>query len=407
MRRDLNGGRPELTPLPVGWREPRLYCLSFQRINRPGHGHVPPGSKIRRYLPVRPDARSLGPMSPIPGRRRHGQSCSASCCLSAGRCLALAELLTFLRDEGVPHGIATSGRRPEIDAPLEALGVPPDMAVVSDRAAGAAGMTLVERPEPPAAITSHRSDHASGFVPTEVGWPSTWTDRAGRDRRPSILGHELAGVVTSLGYGTTGLSVGQRVFGLADWHRDGTLALGLRRSVGLAPSGMLVTPPRHGSATPPLVPSNPRAVGTIALGSAIAARRPDGIAGTQGAPVSATQAIARGAEARSRWLPFHANSAHGRPPARGARRLLQSINKGVAPLRQSGRNRSFRIGSPAPPPSNSIRSRDPSLLAWPSPRRSRRGRQVTLTASGTSQPAPHGGCFPAARPVFGHFGTWS
>ncbi|MGW5250932.1 NADP-dependent oxidoreductase, partial [Streptomyces sp. NPDC004129] len=32
------------------------------------------------------------------------------------------------------------------------------------------------------------------------------------------------GVVTALGYGTTGLSVGQRVFGLADWHRDGTLA---------------------------------------------------------------------------------------------------------------------------------------------------------------------------------------
>src|SRR5262249_11352091 len=29
---------------------------------------------------------------------------------------------------------------------------------------------------------------------------------------------------TALGYGTTGLNVGQRVFGLADWHRDGTLA---------------------------------------------------------------------------------------------------------------------------------------------------------------------------------------
>jgi NADPH:quinone reductase-like Zn-dependent oxidoreductase len=86
-------------------------------------------------------------------------------------------------------------------------------------------MTLVERPEPPAAINDVIVEiHASGFVPTEVGWPSTWTDRAGRDRTPSILGHELAGVVTSLGYGTTGLSVGQRVFGLADWHRDGTLA---------------------------------------------------------------------------------------------------------------------------------------------------------------------------------------
>ncbi|MFL6728221.1 MAG: NADP-dependent oxidoreductase, partial [Sphingomicrobium sp.] len=31
-------------------------------------------------------------------------------------------------------------------------------------------------------------------------------------------------MVTALGYGTTGLSVGLRVFGLADWYRDGTLA---------------------------------------------------------------------------------------------------------------------------------------------------------------------------------------
>src|SRR5437762_13012186 len=57
-----------------------------------------------------------------------------------------------------------------------------------------------------------------------MAWPSTWTDRRDRDRTPSIPGHELAGVVAALGYGTTGLSVGQRVFGLADWYRDGTLA---------------------------------------------------------------------------------------------------------------------------------------------------------------------------------------
>ncbi len=63
-----------------------------------------------------------------------------------------------------------------------------------------------------------------GFVPTELTWPSTWTDRLDRDRTPSIPGHELAGVVTALGYGTTGLSIGQRVFGLTDWYRDGTLA---------------------------------------------------------------------------------------------------------------------------------------------------------------------------------------
>src|SRR5256714_1381458 len=97
--------------------------------------------------------------------------------------------------------------------------------VVTDEAAGTAGMTLADRPEPPAAINDVIVQiHASGFVSTELEWPSTWTDRADRNRTPSIPGHELAGVVTALGYGTTGLSVGQRVFGLADWYRDGTLA---------------------------------------------------------------------------------------------------------------------------------------------------------------------------------------
>jgi NADPH:quinone reductase-like Zn-dependent oxidoreductase len=97
--------------------------------------------------------------------------------------------------------------------------------VVTEQAAGTGGMTLTHRPEPAPAINDVIVEiHASGFVSTETDWPSTWTDRAGRDRTPSIPGHELAGVVTALGYGTTGLSLGQRVFGLADWHRDGTLA---------------------------------------------------------------------------------------------------------------------------------------------------------------------------------------
>src|SRR2546423_103020 len=97
--------------------------------------------------------------------------------------------------------------------------------VVPDQAAGTAGMKLVERPEPQAAINDVVVQvHASGFVPTELAWPSTWTDRLDRDRTPSIPGHELAGEVTALGYGTTELSVGQRAFGLTDWHRDGTLA---------------------------------------------------------------------------------------------------------------------------------------------------------------------------------------
>ncbi|TDD16310.1 NADP-dependent oxidoreductase [Kribbella turkmenica] len=97
--------------------------------------------------------------------------------------------------------------------------------VVTDEAAGTAGMTLAERPEPEAAGNDVLVEvHASGFTRDELTWPGTWTDRLGRNRAPSIPGHELAGVVSALGYGTRGLSVGQRVFGLTDWTRDGTLA---------------------------------------------------------------------------------------------------------------------------------------------------------------------------------------
>jgi NADPH:quinone reductase-like Zn-dependent oxidoreductase len=97
--------------------------------------------------------------------------------------------------------------------------------VVTDEAAGAAGMTLVKRPEPEPAINEVVVQvHASGFTAGELTWPSTFTDRLGRDRTPSIPGQQLAGVVTALGYGTTGLSVGQRVFGLTDTYRAGGLA---------------------------------------------------------------------------------------------------------------------------------------------------------------------------------------
>ena len=146
--------------------------------------------------------------------------------------------------------------------------------VVTDQAAGTAGMELVERPEPQAAINDVVVQvDASGFVHTELGWPSTWADRLGRDRTPSIPGHELAGVVTTLGYGTTGLSVGQRVFGLtgsefatAPWRsmwpsrRATSAAAGRRRLHGgrepadLGPDGVAGTvrarPPSGGAERP-------------------------------------------------------------------------------------------------------------------------------------------------------------
>jgi NADPH:quinone reductase-like Zn-dependent oxidoreductase len=96
---------------------------------------------------------------------------------------------------------------------------------VRDRDAGPAGLSLTDLPYPHAS----QNDvivrvHAAGFTRGELAWPGTWTDRDGRDRTPSVPGHEVSGVVAELGYGTTGLTIGQRVFGLADWTRNGTLA---------------------------------------------------------------------------------------------------------------------------------------------------------------------------------------
>jgi NADPH:quinone reductase-like Zn-dependent oxidoreductase len=96
---------------------------------------------------------------------------------------------------------------------------------VRDRGAGLAGLSLADLPYPHAAENDVVVRvHAAGFTRGELAWEGTWTDRGGRDRAPSVPGHEVSGVVAELGYGTTGLTVGQRVFGLADWTRNGTLA---------------------------------------------------------------------------------------------------------------------------------------------------------------------------------------
>lgn len=96
---------------------------------------------------------------------------------------------------------------------------------VRDRNAGVAGLVLTEMPYPIAGENDVIVRVlCAGFISTELEWTGTWVDRAGRDRTPSIPGHDLSGVVAELGSGTTGLTVGQRVFGLTDWFRNGTLA---------------------------------------------------------------------------------------------------------------------------------------------------------------------------------------
>ena len=65
---------------------------------------------------------------------------------------------------------------------------------VRDQDAGVEGLSLADMPYPRAAENDVVVRvHAAGFTPGELDWPGTWTDRAGRDRTPSIPGTNCRG----------------------------------------------------------------------------------------------------------------------------------------------------------------------------------------------------------------------
>src|SRR6266702_242778 len=67
--------------------------------------------------------------------------------------------------------------------------------------------------------------HAAGVIHTELSWLPTWTNRAGEPRPlPVIPGHEFSGEVAALGAGVRDAGVGDLVYGLNDWYRDGASA---------------------------------------------------------------------------------------------------------------------------------------------------------------------------------------
>jgi NADPH:quinone reductase-like Zn-dependent oxidoreductase len=90
---------------------------------------------------------------------------------------------------------------------------------------GGDGIVFEDAPVPTPAIGDVLIQvDAVSITPTELGWPSTWVDRTGADRTPVIPGHEVCGTVVGLGYGTSGYTLGDEVFGLTDWYRDGATA---------------------------------------------------------------------------------------------------------------------------------------------------------------------------------------
>jgi NADPH:quinone reductase-like Zn-dependent oxidoreductase len=66
--------------------------------------------------------------------------------------------------------------------------------------------------------------HACAITPTELTWPETYTTCDGADRLPSIPGHEVSGVVQARGANTAGANVGDHVYALTDFCRDGAAA---------------------------------------------------------------------------------------------------------------------------------------------------------------------------------------
>lgn len=69
--------------------------------------------------------------------------------------------------------------------------------------------------------------HAASITSDELTWDTTWTDNnepGGRDRTPIIPAHEMSGVVAALGPEVTGTKVGDEVYGLIPFVRDGAAA---------------------------------------------------------------------------------------------------------------------------------------------------------------------------------------
>src|SRR3954470_2284586 len=80
--------------------------------------------------------------------------------------------------------------------------------------------------------------HAAAITFDELAWPETWSSD-GVDRTPIVPSHEFSGVVAEVGPGVTDVSVGDEVYGLVPFDRDGAAAEYVR-----VPAGFVAAKPR-------------------------------------------------------------------------------------------------------------------------------------------------------------------
>src|SRR3954463_10612339 len=80
--------------------------------------------------------------------------------------------------------------------------------------------------------------HAAAITFDELTWPETWSSD-GVDRTPIVPSHEFSGVVAGVGEGVTDVSVGDEVYGLVPFDRDGAAA-----EYVCVPAGFVAAKPR-------------------------------------------------------------------------------------------------------------------------------------------------------------------
>ena len=66
--------------------------------------------------------------------------------------------------------------------------------------------------------------HAAAITFAELTWDESWTTEDGRDRTPIIPAHEMSGTVAALGDGVSTAAVGDEVYGLIEFDRNGAAA---------------------------------------------------------------------------------------------------------------------------------------------------------------------------------------
>ncbi len=66
--------------------------------------------------------------------------------------------------------------------------------------------------------------YVTGITRTELTWDQTYQNPDGSPRIPTIPGHEVSGVIEALTPGVTRISIGDAVYGLTDFPRDGAAA---------------------------------------------------------------------------------------------------------------------------------------------------------------------------------------